>query len=258
MALETVKYFQERGKEISLVVIETVERRKMSERERKFRKAHMLFNIYLSPFSILKNLISLLWVELPTTLQARIKSTLNNIREDSVTMLCEERDIPYVEVTRHSSMETRLYLDEHNIGYVLLTSSAWLIKEPLLSMRTTKIINAHCAKLPEHRSLDSLPWSVLENDPLGLTAHIVDSGIDTGPILLFIEILPQKEDNLITLRERVDGKKPEIFLKAVQGLNKGQIKPIEQRESEGTCHRPMTVSELINAEKALQKRIMQQ
>ena len=78
-------------------------------------------------------------------------------------------------------------------------------------MLNTKIINVHPAFLPKHRSLDSLPWSILEGDPIGLTAHFVDAGIDTGPILLFQEVVPKNGENLITLRERMNKMIPNIF-----------------------------------------------
>jgi len=68
---------------------------------------------------------------------------------------------------------------------------AWLIKEPLLSMRYTKVINAHPGKLPQHQLLDSLFSSILQNDPIGCTAHFVDTGVETGPILLFKELPSQ-------------------------------------------------------------------
>ena len=186
-----------------------------------------------------------------------IRKILNFARRDRVKRMSRELGISLAEVKRHSSEETKHLLQKNNISYILLTSSNWLIKEPLLSIKTTKIINAHCAKLPAHRSLDSLPWSVLENDTIGLTAHFVDKGIDTGAVLHFTEIIPQKEDNLITLRKRVDSKKPEIFFKAIQGLKKGNIKPAGQMGTRGVHHRPMTVSELINVENVLQDRLKQ-
>lgn len=256
MALETIRYFQERRKEISLIVIETAERKKSSETERQFQKAHMDFNRYLYPSST-KNILRVIWQASPSKIRVMVRQTFNFIVKDRLRQISREKGIPFAEVARHSSMETKLLLEKNGITYVLLTSSAWLIKEPLLTMDTTKIIYAHCAKLPAHRSLDSLPWSVMENDTIGLTAHFVDKGIDTGPILLFIEVAPRKGDNLITLRQRVNSKKPEIFLKVIQGLHEGYIKAVEQNESEGTHHRPMTVTELKRAEDALQERVEQ-
>jgi methionyl-tRNA formyltransferase len=122
-------------------------------------------------------------------------------------------------------------------------------------MRDTKVINAHCARLPAHRSLDSLPWSIVENDKTGLTAHFVDAGIDTGPILVFLEVPPQPGDNLTTLRKRVNEKMPDVFLQSILGLRDNTIVPTPQREADGVHHRPMTLDQLLSAQQLLQKRL---
>jgi len=262
MAIKTMDYFKENGIDIALVVIETGVRTKYSRSEQQLSRAHREYGRIMGIRG--KGLKGVyhsfwigLWMRLPNTLQTRIRPLLKFIpflNRLSLQKKAKELGIPTAIVKRHSSHETRFLLEKNDISYVLLTDSSWLIKEPLLSMEKTKIINAHCAKLPRHRSLDALPWSVVENDKLGMTAHFVDDGIDTGPILLFIEVKPQKGDNLITLRERIDNKKPEIFLKAIQELSNGIIYPIPQSKSEGVNHRPMTVEELLKAEDVLQCR----
>lgn len=254
MALNTIDYFRGNNRDISLVVIETGERRKFSERERVFRQTHARFRKYLYPLNSSwspRNVINFLWHMVPESIRTALHRVRSRLKNDPL----KSAGIPFAEVERHSSEETRRLFEEHDISYALLISSAWLIKDPLLSMKKTRIINAHCAKLPQHRSLDALPWSVMANDPVGLTAYFVDEGIDSGPVLLFLETKKHKGDNLITLRKRVDSRKPEILLKALQGLENGSIKPVEQNASEGTDHRPMTLDELIEAEATLQKQI---
>ena len=204
-------------------------------------------------------ILKIFWTKLPIALRTRLEPLIQAIvfrKSLAMREKAKEKGIPIVMVKRHSSFKTKFHLESHHISYVLLTSSAWLIKKPLLSMENTKIINAHCAKLPNHRSLDSLPWSVMENDKTGLTAHFVDDGVDTGPILLFLEVTPEKGDSLITLRKKIDKKIPEIFFKVVVGLNDGIISPISQDPGEGVHHRPMTVNELLQAEQILQKKLM--
>lgn len=265
MAIRTMEYFKENGIDISLVVIETSTRYKVSSTQQKFYMAHREYERSMAkrgeirakkPYPLFAEI---LWSKVPLRLRIIINPLLRFIllrNRINVSSRAKELDIPVAKVKYHSSQETKALLEDRDIQYALLTSSFWLIKEPLLSMKKTKIINAHCAKLPENRSLDSLPWSVLANDEIGLTSHFVDGGIDTGPILLFTEVEPKEGDNLLTLRERVDSKKPEIFYKTIQGLYGGSIKPISQIESQGVHHSPMTVDELLEAERCLQKRLL--
>jgi len=251
MALKTATYFRAHGLDVSLFLVEVGVRKKRSAPERQFRAAHEQFRRYLLRRSSLKERIRLA----ARGVFDRLPSACQDLVRPSVLRRAKAMGIPAFVVPKHSSPEARDILEKHDISYVLLASSAWLVKEPLLSMATTRIINAHCAKLPEHRSLDALPWSVLKDDPVGLTAHFVDQGIDTGPVLLFEEVAPQPGDNLIRLRQRVDAKKPEVFLKAVRGLVAGTIEPAPQHPSDGVHHRPMTFDELVEAERALQCRL---
>jgi len=250
-AVNTAAHFRAQGLDVSLFVVEVGVRTKRSATERQFLAAHAQFRRYLVRRSSLRERIRLA----ATGVFHRLPSACQDLARPDVFRQAKAMGIPAVVVEKHSTPEARDLLERHDISYVLLASSAWLIKEPLLSMPTTRIINAHCAKLPEHRSLDALPWSVLENDPVGLTAHFVDQGIDTGPVLLFEEVVPQPGDNLIRLRQRVDAKKPEVFLKAVRGLVDGTLSPVSQQPSDGVYHRPMTFDELVEAERALQRRV---
>lgn len=45
------------------------------------------------------------------------------------------------------------------------------------------LINSHPSLLPNHRGSRSLFWSVVNNDPFGVTIHKMNKGIDTGEIL---------------------------------------------------------------------------
>lgn len=254
MSLDTAEYFHRNNLEISLFIVELGIRQGRSKTEQKFYAAHEEFENYLRIESKSKKLVKTILKKIPLIGKA-IKKILHIFFYTNVFKEAKKMGIKAVAVEKHSSVQTQEIIEKNDITYVLLTSSAWLIKEPLLSMEKTKIINAHCAKLPEHRSLDALPWSVMENDKIGMTAHLVDEGVDTGAILLFIEVIPQKGDTLYTLRNRVNTLKPEIFFKAVQGLTDGTIKPLIQKKSEGTHHRPMSINELIEAENVLQDRL---
>lgn len=60
--------------------------------------------------------------------------------------------------------------------------------EGILSQEAIKkfkkgVLNIHPAILPDFRGLDSGLWALKECGELGVTAYIVDKGIDTGPIV---------------------------------------------------------------------------
>ena len=263
IALSSLQCFKEHGLDISLVVIETSLRHKFSATELQLQTTHAEFNNVITGSPVPeqnghRSITQSLWRSIPSGWRVGAKRLLPKtllLNNSPVVKEARKLNVPVAYVERHSSAETRAILEKHCINFVLLASSNWLIKEPLLSMKETKVINAHCARLPAHRSLDSLPWSIVENDKIGLTTHFVDAGIDTGPILLFLEVPPEAGDNLTTLRKRVNKKMPEAFLKSILGLRENTIVPTLQKQDEGVHHRPMTLEELLKAEQLLQERI---
>ena len=166
----------------------------------------------------------------------------------SVKRAAKKLKIPFYFTENHSSVETKQILESRVIDYAILISSNYLIKDVLLNI-STKIINAHCALLPNHRSLDSLPWSVMIGDKLGITTHFVDAGIDTGDILLFEQVNPEKNDDLISFRRKLDEYIPEVFYKTIIKLENNEIIPKKQKEEDGIKHRIMTKDEFDSAQK---------
>lgn len=252
---QTIKYFFNNGLKVSCAIIEKQKRLKYSATENQFNSVHSKYNEiikqrYLEDNKLEKALLtySPIYRKL-TSWNDKIRKTFT---EGSLFRWRKDADIKSFEVEKHSSQETKMILDRYDIKYTLLLSSRWLIREPLLSMKT-KIINIHPGKLPEHRSLDSIPWSLMSGDKIGVTSHIIDAGIDTGPILQFQEIRLQPGDNLHAVGKRALMMKPMMFYKAVAGLESEEIAPKPQDIDKGTHHKPMTIEQLLEAEKALER-----
>jgi methionyl-tRNA formyltransferase len=58
-----------------------------------------------------------------------------------------------------------------------------IIKEPMLSEYRGRLINIHIGYLPFNRGAHPAFWAAFDGTPQGVTVHLVDEGIDTGPIL---------------------------------------------------------------------------
>jgi len=64
------------------------------------------------------------------------------------------------------------------------------------------IVNAHPGVIPLTRGLDSFKWAIYNNDPIGVTLHLIDNEVDKGEILR-IEYTPVfLSDGLETLARR--------------------------------------------------------
>lgn len=58
-----------------------------------------------------------------------------------------------------------------------------IISEKLIKSIDIDIINLHSSYLPWNRGAHANFWSFYDHTPKGITIHVIDKGIDTGPIL---------------------------------------------------------------------------
>lgn len=104
-----------------------------------------------------------------------------------------------------------------------------IVREAALKQCGLGIVNAHLALLPEIRGMSSPEWSVLQGVPLGITIHFMDSGIDTGPILLRRESpKPHECDSFTDLRNRMIAAAIDWMAETLAALEAGTISPTPQ------------------------------
>lgn len=74
--------------------------------------------------------------------------------------------------------------DLTDIDLVLSMFHQKRIRQPILSLPSVGAINIHPAPLPEFQGWGVYNYAILENVPFwGVTAHFMDEGFDTGPII---------------------------------------------------------------------------
>jgi methionyl-tRNA formyltransferase len=97
-----------------------------------------------------------------------------------------------------------------------------ILRKPLLAVPRIGVVNAHLGFLPQIRGMSTPEWSLLCGIPLGVTIHLLDTGIDTGPILLQ-RSFSAESDSLVDLRNRMIGFGIELTAEALTGIETGTI-----------------------------------
>ena len=64
----------------------------------------------------------------------------------------------------------------------------FLFSKEFIEMVNTPLINFHLSLLPYNRGKNPNVWPILRGSPAGVTIHIIDSNIDSGPILFQEEV----------------------------------------------------------------------
>jgi phosphoribosylglycinamide formyltransferase-1 len=108
------------------------------------------------------------------------------------------------------------WLEEHGVELVVLAGYMHLLTKPFLDRFPGRIVNVHPSLLPEFpgaRAIDdALAAGAVET---GVTVHLVDEGVDTGPVLRQ-EALPVEPRE--TLLERLHAVEHRLLPEVVRDL----------------------------------------
>jgi len=95
-------------------------------------------------------------------------------------------------------------LDSYKAEYIILAGFLRIIKQSLLERFPRKIINIHPSLLPSFPGLSAGEQAYKAGvKETGCTVHYVDSGIDTGDIILQKKVEIHPTDTLVTLMNKI-------------------------------------------------------
>lgn len=151
---------------------------------------------------------------------------------------------PLINFLKKQDEEIMVYSDKINFDfikalmpYIIISYNyKFIIKKDVIDLIKNKIINLHISLLPWNRGAHPNLWSFLENTPKGVSIHLIDEGVDTGPILLqkevfFDETRETLESSYLTLHEDIHN----LFKSNWCELRQNNIIPALQKEV-GTFH----------------------
>ena len=140
---------------------------------------------------------------------------------------------------RVTNIEEKLLLDSdfiQDIEFIISYGYRHILKKELLDKFSAKAINVHISLLPWNRGADPNLWSFLEDTPKGVTIHYLDSGIDTGKILVQQEVNFSSEETLRTSYEKLSIIAESLLKESWVDIRDGKIQPRVQ-PSGGSYHR---------------------
>ena len=137
-----------------------------------------------------------------------VVAVASNRKDARALLRAREASIPGAafELGCHASREERdlvmaTWLEEHGVELVVLAGYMHLLTKPFLDRFPERIVNVHPSLLPDfpgaHAIEDALAADV---EMTGVTIHLVDEGLDTGPILRQEELPLEPR---ATLKERI-------------------------------------------------------
>lgn len=110
-----------------------------------------------------------------------------------------------------------------------------IFRAPLFSLPRHGILNFHAGKLPHYRGRNIINWALLNGETeIGVTAHVVDDGVDTGDIVLQKTLAVGWTDTYGDVLARVVAMMPDVVSEAVGLVADGRAERRPQPRLAGT------------------------
>lgn len=116
-------------------------------------------------------------------------------------------------------------LREFNVDLVILAGFMRIVTPVLLDAFHSRVMNIHPALLPSFPGLDAQKQALEYGVKLsGCTVHFVDTGTDTGPIILQAAVPVLEGDTEKSLAERIHNEEHKLYPAAIQLFAEGRLK----------------------------------
>ncbi len=110
-----------------------------------------------------------------------------------------------------------------------------ILRRPIIETAHKGFINFHAGKLPFYRGRNVINWAIINNEKeIGITAHYVDEGIDTGDIILQRSVPIGWRDTYGSMLDKVVKALPGLVLDTVALISEGNFRSRSQKGLQGT------------------------
>ncbi|MDJ0634166.1 MAG: methionyl-tRNA formyltransferase [Xenococcaceae cyanobacterium MO_188.B29] len=131
--------------------------------------------------------------------------------------------------------ETLNNLRQANADAFVVVAYGQILSPEILTMPKLGCINVHGSILPKYRGAAPIQWSLYNGDEqTGITTMLMDKGMDTGDMLLKTNTPIKLLDNAHQIAVTLANQGADLLIETLLKLEKQEIKPIPQIDSEAT------------------------
>lgn len=100
------------------------------------------------------------------------------------------------------------------------------------------VLNSHPGLLPKYRGCCAVEWAIFNDDPVGVTCHFLDEGIDSGPIVHRAELAVSPGDTYEDVRTRAFFLQVETMVRGIEKVCDGVRPHDAEQQPEGIYWKP--------------------
>ncbi len=158
-----------------------------------------------------------------------------------VKRMALERGIPVIQPETFRSREVVKELASLQPELIVVAAFGSILPPEVLSLPIFGCLNVHASLLPRHRGPSPVANTILCGDELtGVTIMLMDTGLDTGPILAQEKVGISFMDTAGSLSAKLADVGAGLLLQTLPRWLEGKIKPQAQAESQATYSKLIT------------------
>ena len=122
-------------------------------------------------------------------------------------------------------------LREYDADIMVVVAFGQILPKEILEMTRYGAVNVHASLLPKYRGAAPIQWSIIDGETVtGVTTMQMNEGLDTGDMLLKVEIPIEERETGGSLHDKLAEAGAKLCVETLKALEAGNIVPIPQGE----------------------------
>ena len=155
--------------------------------------------------------------------------------DETLAQAAGRLDIPVCQPARINAPDVLDWMRRARPDLLISIACDQILRAPTRAVAPLGALNFHAGKLPFYRGRNVVNWAIINGEAeIGITAHFMDDGIDTGDIVLQRTLPIEWTDTYGTVLARVVDAMPSLVVDAVALVASGRADRRPQRDLPGT------------------------
>ncbi len=155
-------------------------------------------------------------------------------------------NIPVFQPRRVREAECIEELRKYNADIMVVVAFGQILPKEILEMTPYGCVNVHASLLPKYRGAAPIQWSIIDGEEVtGVTTMQMNEGLDTGDMLLKVEIPIEEKETGGSLNDKLAEAGAKLCVKTLEALQNKTVTPVPQGETT-TAYAKMLEKQLGN------------
>lgn len=141
-------------------------------------------------------------------------------------------NIPVYQPRRVREAQCMEELQKYNADIMVVVAFGQILPKEILEMTPYGCVNVHASLLPKYRGSAPIQWAIINGEEVtGVTTQQMDEGIDTGDMLLKIEIPIEPKETGGSLFDKLAVAGAKLCVETLEALQNKTVSPVPQGET---------------------------